>query len=98
MPVCVYMCQPVSKIFIGFGLTVYLENSLHRISAEKKVKGNVCCLAKWQAIIEVILSQMDLFFIIKKKVYEEIQVFHFKDSGKLLWKLTNILKSREEKS
>lgn len=66
MPVCVYMCQPVSKIFIGFGLTVYLENSLHRISAEKKVKGNVCCLAKWQAIIEVILSQMDLFFIIKK--------------------------------
>lgn len=50
VPVCVYMCQPVSKIFIGFGLTVYLENSLHMISAEKKVKGNVCCLTKWQAI------------------------------------------------
>lgn len=32
---------------------------------------------------------MDLFFIIKK-VYEEIQVFHFKDLGKLSWKLTNI--------
>lgn len=50
VPVCVYVCQPVSKIFIGFGLTVYLENSLHMISAEKKVKGNVCCLTKWQAI------------------------------------------------
>lgn len=33
---------------------------------------------------------MDLFFIIKKKVYEEIQVFHFKDLGRLSWKLTNI--------
>lgn len=32
---------------------------------------------------------MDLFFIIKKKkVYEEVQVFHFKDLGKLSWKLT----------
>lgn len=40
---------------------------------------------------EVILSQMDLFFIIKKKkVYEENQVFHFKDLGMLSWKLTNI--------
>lgn len=39
---------------------------------------------------EVILSQMDLFFIIKKKVYEENQVFHFKDLGVFSWKLTNI--------
>lgn len=46
----VYVCQPLSKIFIGFGLTVYPENSLQMISAEKKVKGNVCCLTKWQTI------------------------------------------------
>lgn len=50
VPVCVYMCQPVSKIFIGFGLTVYLELSVNRFLQRKKVKGNVCCLTKWQTI------------------------------------------------
>jgi len=55
----------------------------------KKVKGNVCCLKNSRQINEVILSQMDLFFIIKK-VYEENQVFNFKDLGMLSWKLTNI--------
>lgn len=40
---------------------------------------------------------MDLFFIIKK-VYEENQVFHFKDLGTLSWKLTNILKVDKRKS
>lgn len=39
------MCQPVSKIFIGFGLTVYHEDRLLVIFAEKKSKGK-CVLSE----------------------------------------------------
>lgn len=75
------MCQPVSKIFIGFGLTAYHKDCLLVDFAEKKSKG-ICVLSEKNSrqFNEVILSQMDLFFIIKK-VYEENQVFHFKDLG-----------------
>lgn len=36
VPVCVFICQPVSKIFIGFGLTVYHADCLLVTLAEKK--------------------------------------------------------------
>lgn len=39
------MCQPVSKIFIGFGLTAYHEDCLLVDFAEKKSKG-ICVLSE----------------------------------------------------
>lgn len=48
------------------------------VIAEKNVKGNVCCLVNNRQFNEVILSQMDSFFYYKK-IYEETQVFNFKD-------------------
>lgn len=46
----VFICQPVSKIFIGFGLTVHHEDRLLVIFAEKKSKGKCVLSEKWQTI------------------------------------------------
>lgn len=86
------MCQPVSKIFIGCGLTV-CEDRLLMVIAEKNVKGNVCCLINNKQFNEVILSQMDLFFYYKK---------YMKKPKSLISKIWNVFlkltfKSRKKK-
>lgn len=63
-PVCAFMCQPVSKIFIGCGLTVLCGPSANDYCREKR-KGKMCCLVNNRQFNEVILSQMDLFFYYK---------------------------------
>lgn len=44
------MCQPVSKILIGFGLTVFYQEDRLLLLIAERVKGNVCCLEKEQTI------------------------------------------------
>ncbi len=52
-------CQPISKILIGLGLTVLRREDRLLVSAERKLKGNVCCLKKKRQFNEVRRSVTD---------------------------------------